>query len=312
MLWKAIKDTLYINPFQVHRLVTHEDGIYFHAHKIFGVLGLGNFLYRMANHALYQTMGYSTSPWTFFFIMVHAMMHITSFEFLIPSRRNRTYNIIWPEMRLHSLIFAYRSIILMAILYLSWWQVIPTSVTVFARGPLVLCTMITADQVTEYYKRVAMIQHDETTMRGNPYPSYIPSQITRWYNLMYSTSQVFGTMNILCRDFGSIFLVVFPIQMAPFGMTLVKKGILTQAGWHFWYSFAIFASYWYATTMTRSATDGLEWFYMSGVFFFCISRFAFHVNKYLLWGTIIATQMWLLRTHPPFYAAIEKHGIRAW
>lgn len=309
MLWKAIKDTFYVNPFQAHRLVTHEDGDYFHAHKTFGILGLGNFLYRMGAHAVHHTMGFSTSPWTLFFIAVHAMMHVTSFEFLIPSRRNRTYNIIWPEMRWHSLIFAYRSIILMAFIYLSWLQIIPVSMTVFIRGPLVLLTMITADQVTEYYKRAAMIKNDETTMRGNPYPSYVSPIISQWYNLMYSTSQVFGTMNILCRDFGSIFLVVFPIQMAPFGMTLVKKGILTQAGWHLWYSFAIFSSYWYARTMERSDTDGIEWFYTSSVAFFVLGRFVFRRSKYLLWGTIIATQMVLLRTNPMFYEAIEKHGV---
>lgn len=309
MFVQAFKDTLYFNPFQVHRLVTHEDGDFFHAHKIFGILGLGNFFYRIGSQALYRTHGYTKSIWTLFFIGVHAMMHISSFEFLIPSRRNRVYNIIWPEMRWHSLVFAYRSLILMMVLYLSWLDYIPAIATVYIRGPLVFLTMMTADQITEYYKSTEKtLKEDETTMRSNPYPSYVPTQLSRWYNLMYSTSQVFGTINILCRDMGSIFLVVFPIQIAPFGMTLVKKGLITQAGWHLWYSFAIFANYWYAKSIERH-TQSLEWFYIAATLFFCTGRFAFRLNKYMLWGIVILTQMYLLKTLPEFYDAIAIHGI---
>ena len=308
VMHQILTDTLYINPTQAHRLVTHEDGHFFHAHKIFGILGLGHFAYRIINHAWYGTMNFNTSAWTFFFILVHAMMHVTSFQFLIPSRRNRTYNIIWPEMRWHSLIFAYRSLILMSMLYFSWLSILPIPATVYLRGPLVLLTMVTADQITEYYKRIDAIKESETTMRTNPYPSYVSPQLSRWYNLMYSTSQVFGSMNILCRDVGSVFLVLVPIQIAPFGMTLVKKGIITQAGWHFWYSLAIFVSYWYATTMERSNASGLEQFYIAGVLSFCIGRFALRMNKYVLWTIIIATQMYLLRSNARFYDAIATHA----
>jgi hypothetical protein len=308
-MFSALKDTVYINPYQAHRLVTHEDGHFFHAHKIFGILGLGNYVYRIASHALYGTMFYDTSFWTLAMIAIHAMMHVTSFQFLIPARRNRVYNIIWPEMRWHSLVFAYRSLFMMTVLWFAWIGVIPSYVTPWIRGPLVLATMALADNITSYYTRMDAIKETETTMRSNPYPSYVNPSWTRWYNLMYSTSQVFGTMNILCRDMGSIFLVVLPIQIAPFGMTLVKKGVITQAGWHLWYSFAIFANYWYATTMQRSNTDGLETFYTMGVLMFALGRFKFRENKYALWGSIIAAQWYLFLHRPDFFAAIESHAI---
>ena len=307
-MFAALKDTFYVNPSQIHRLVTHEDGHFFHAHKIFGLIGLGNYLYRMASQAFWGTMSYDASMWTPMFIMVHAMMHVTSFQFLIPSRRNRVYNIIWPEMRWHSLVFAYRSLLMMSILWFAWIGVIPKNMTPWIRGPVVLATMALADQITSYYTKIDAIKETETTMRSNPYPSYIDPAWARAYNIMYSTSQVLGTMNILCRDMGSIFLVVLPIQIAPFGMTLVKKGVITQAGWHLWYSFAIFANYWYAKTMQRSTTDGLENFYTASVIFFTLGRFGLRRNKYILWGTIIAIQWYLLLRCPDFFAAIEDHA----
>lgn len=305
---RAIKDTLYLNPYQVHRLVTHEDGIFFHAHKFFGVIGLANFIYRIGAHAVYGSMGYDASVWTLAFIMVHAMMHVTSFEFIIPSRRNRVYNIIWPEMRWHSLVFAYRSLVLMTLLWFAWVGTIPSHLTPWLRGPLVMTTMVVADIITSHYKKIDAIKDSETTMRSNPYPSYVHPSLVRIYNLMYSTSQVLGTMNILCRDIGSAFLIVLPIQIAPFGMTLVKKGVITQAGWHMWYSLAIFANFWYAKTITRSDTDGVELFYNMCVIFFTLGRFGLRLNKYALWGTIIAMQWYLFMLRPDFFSAIESHA----
>lgn len=305
---QSMKDMLYVNFGQVHRLVTHEDGHFFHAHKVFGVLGLMNFLYRIWNHAVYGDMNYSMSGWTILCIFVHAMMHVTSFEFLIPSRRNRTYNIIWPEMRWHSLVFAYRSLVMMSLLWLSWNGIVSEHLTVWARGPLVIATMLLADTITAHYKRTETLRESETTMRTNPYPSYVHPAVSRMYNLMYSASQVLGTMNILCRDIGSVFLVVFPIQIAPFGMTLVKKGILTQAGWHFWYSIAIFANYWYAKTMVRANDNSLETFYTVSAIFFIIGRFGLNINKYALWCTVIAMQWYLLSIRSDFYQALMDHA----
>lgn len=304
-----IRDIAYVNAKQIRRLVTHEDGEFFHAHKVFGVMSLGNYIYRLASQAIFGTMFFDTSYWTLASIFVHAMMHVTSFQFLIPSRRNRVYNIIWPEMRWHSLVFAYRSLLMMCVLWSAWIGMIPTYVTPWIRGPLVLATMALADSITSYYILMDAITETDTTMRTNPYPSYISTAFARMYNLMYSTSQVFGTMNILCRDMGSIFLIILPIQIAPFGMTLVKKGIITQAGWHLWYSLAIFANYWYATTMKRSDIAGLETFYITGMLFFTTGRFIFHKNKYALWGTIIAMQWYLFLQRPEFFAAIEAHAV---
>lgn len=303
---KLIKDSFYFNPFQAHRLVTHEDGRFMHLHKIFGTLSLGNFVYRLYMVARYKTMFFDSSLWTAFWIFVHTMMHVTSFEFILPNRRNKTYNIIWPEMRWHSLIFAYRSIVMMVAIWLSWNGYISQDVSVYLRGPVVILTMVLADMTTTYYKVNNAIKEDETTMRTNPYPNYVSSSISRVYNLFYSTSQVFATANILYRDINAMFLIIFAIQIAPFAMTLVKKGIINQAGWHWWYSIAIWSSYWYAIITPNDATYV---YYHTSVVAFCVCRFLLRMNKYMLWSAAIALQWYMFATNPDVYNAVARHSI---
>lgn len=296
----VLKETFHFNIFQWHRLVTHEDGQIMHLHKVFGLLGLGNYIYRTYALVRYQNMFFDSSLWTLFWIGVHAMMHVSSFAFHLPQRRNRVYNIIWPEMRWHSMIFAYRSLIMMFLLWSSWNGMVSETLAVYARGPLVLLTMATADQVTAYYKKKDQIK-DETTMRSNPYPHFVSEMITYAYNLFYSTSQIFGTANVLYRDMNAIFMVVLPIQIAPLGMTLVKKGIINQAGWHWWYSIAIFANYFNALMTPNDASHN---YYLMSVVIFCICRFRFNMNKYILWSFIIAAQWYLFATNTDVYQAV--------
>jgi hypothetical protein len=136
--------------------------------------------------------------------------------------------------------------------------------------------MIAADSVTRYYKR------SDTTMRDNPWPAYIPRWYARTHNLFYSISQIFATLNMLFRNNERVFLSLIPIQTAPFCMTLVKKGIINQAGWHFWYTVALLINYWYSLAYKE---NGVAIKYMA---LFCIvSRFGFRMNKYFMWLCVL-------------------------
>ena len=258
-----IRDSLYFNPQQLHRLVTHEDGNFFHLHKISGALVLFNFIYRSWNWYTTGTLGFDSSYSTLFWIFAHMFLHVTSFEFHLSKKRNMTYNIIWPEMRWHSMIFAYRSLFIMLS---SWFD------THYLRGPIVILTMIAADLVTSYYK------NEKTTMRGNPYPNYVDKNFIKVHNLFYSISQIFATMNMLFRGNDLVFLALIPIQTAPFCMTLVKKGIINQMGWHFYYTVALLVNYYYAFC------DGIHVNTMKiMICMVIIGRFYMGLNKYLLW-----------------------------
>ena len=278
---------------QMHRLFTHEDAAFFHAHKILGVMVLGHFWYRLILVWKYGHMFFGPDPSTLFWIIVHASLHVTSFQFNIPKRRNRVYNIIWPEMRWHTAIFAWRSLALMLAMWLAERGVVHASIlgAVVFRGALVLITMACADVAT-FVHGTNTIQ--STTMRGNPYPRYASPAFITWNNLFYSASQVLATLNILSKTKMEVpFMILLPIQTAPLGMTLVKKGIITQAGWHLGYTLALLTNYVHAfiNPGTQLIPRYMYWSVFMG---FSLLRFRYRVNKYILWGCgiIILTCMY--------------------
>lgn len=256
---------------QIHRLFTHEDRHIMHMHKTLGGLVLGHIFYRMYLIMKLGDSGLSQSSWTPFWMGIHALLHASSFQFRLPEKRNRTYNIIWPEFRLHSMIFAYRSIIAVM---LSWLG------TRAFRGSLVVGTMVAADVVSNWYGQ-------DTTMRANPYPTGTSQEFILWHNRFYSASQFGATMLVMFRGADSAFLTLLPIQTAPFLMTLVKKGILNQAEWHLWYTAALLVNWIYAVFAPGNDGNSISMLMYVTIFFGAtIARLHYRVNKYAIWATV--------------------------
>ena len=274
---QVVLDSFYLNFKQVHRLFTHEDGIYYHIHKILGFIILGHFGYRIINIFRYGNLGFNDSNEILGWIILHALLHITSFQFIISNRRNKVYNIIWPEMRWHSLIFAYRSLLSILVIWLGNNGIISSIQTHIIRCLLVIMTMISADYVTNIYK-------GEPTMRENPYPSYVSKYFIQFHNLFYSISQVYATLNIIIRGYDEIFLTLVAIQTAPFCMTLVKKGLLRPLGWHVYYTLALGINYYYGRQHGYNDLISPKLI----VLFFVMLRFRCNVNKYILWTIIMS------------------------
>jgi hypothetical protein len=277
-----MQDALYVNVAQAHRLVTHEDGKYAHAHKIVGSLVLGHFIYRLWHWAVTGDLGFTNDPTLLMWIGIHALLHVTSFQFILPPRRNMVYNIIWPEMRWHTMIFAYRALAVMFCIWLHERGFISHAVCVSARCGIVIATMLIGDTVTRIFKS------NTKTMRNNPYPAYVPATVSKVHNMFYSASQIFGTFNMMYRGYDLVFLTLIPIQTAPFCMTLVKKGIINQMGWHLYYTIAVLFSYLYAGL--RYYTDS-NYTYIA--FPVMLLRFGLNVNKYILWGAAIVQHLYL-------------------
>jgi hypothetical protein len=341
---------------QAHRLVTREDGRFLHAHKVLGVLALAHFGWRLWLWTSSHSMGFDgASGWTLAAAGLHVALVASSFEFHIPRRRNRVYNVIWPEMRWHTAIFSLRSALAMVLIWLAdtgrvaaaaracevaWSQAgtwmhsgihsviaatvatalpgyVPGSLSAalshvlpaadpealllaLGRYAIVVATMAAADAATRAYQGdVGDREGDEgregrgvssRTMRGNPYPPGYPEAARVATNLFYSFSQVGATLGILTsRNVGTAFLMLLPIQLAPLLMTLVKKGIMRQGGWHLWYALALLLNYVYSayseTSACASVSATAASFSATAVvpLAFSILRFGFGVDKYLLW-----------------------------
>jgi hypothetical protein len=100
------------------QLTTKEDGI--HVHKVLGVLALCSFLWRVPQFGA-NDMGFAThAEWTLPTLFLHLCLNLSSFEFRIPAKRIRSDGgRMWPEYRLHSLVFVLRTLGCIAI---NWYE----------------------------------------------------------------------------------------------------------------------------------------------------------------------------------------------
>ena len=256
--------------------VSKEESRYYHVHKILGVCCLSHYIYRFCLWG--SDLGFGREPVWFLWALcgMHTLLSSTSLLFHIPSNRVQSGPMIWPEFRIHSIIFAYRSLAAMALVLADLSTPVTRTLALFA-------TLIAADLSTAYYKMLAPT--DDTTMRGMPFPAYVGRRTRDAVNLFYSTCQVFATLTLLYSpELAPAFLILFPIQIAAFLMTCVRKSIITSAAWHGYYTAALCLNYVHGMAWKRA--DEPDWSFWACGVLFCLARFQFRANKYVLWGLI--------------------------
>jgi hypothetical protein len=127
-------------------------------------------------------------------------------------------------------------------------------------------------------------------MRGNAYPNGWP---TAFMNRFYSASQIGATLNMIFDNEEAMFLTVLPIQIAPFLMTLEKKGLLSQGGWHIYYTLSLFVNFYWNARCGQVETvykKMVFWFFVSSIF---VGRVHYNINKYVLWAFPAALQIFV-------------------
>lgn len=282
------KDLTIVRIGNVLKLFTKEDGHYFHFHKIVGLSCLAHYIYRGYLVVTTGSMGFDDSWFTLYCILLHMLLHLSSFIFKISNVRNASAPIIYPEARWHSMIFGYRSFILMIIMWFSRRNnlVYP----LYIRGFVVLVTMALADYVTAYYKNIG------TVMRGMPISEYISADLKKQLDNFYAICQFLATMQmIFSYNLDSVFIVAFPIQISMFLMTLVRKSIITSGGWHFYYTMSLLTNV--ALNLHSRVYNPIPWsagYVLPTVIAVTLARFYLHkyINKYVVW-----TAVWLLNLY---------------
>ena len=135
----------------------------FHTHKILGFSALASFIYRFC-HVGERDGNFGPSYGTLLFIFHHWLLSASSFVFKIPQRRIRDGGFrIWPEYRIHSLVFASRSL---ACMMLVWFEQTTTPEHPWHIVDLliVLGTMAAAD-----YGSKSQGEHKSNSIRGTSY-----------------------------------------------------------------------------------------------------------------------------------------------
>jgi hypothetical protein len=257
------------------KLITHEDPYYLH--KFLGLSCLFNYGYQY-----YMYFRYSNPILNIYTLLPHFLLHYSSFIFKVLEKRlveTRMTMFIWKEVRLHSLIFAYRACL--SILFTDYCQIIT------------LLAMISADIVTNNYGTLGV-----SSIRGQQNKFGKRSMMKELAGAFFSISQMGATI-ITSGIFQPnpskilIFSTLPPIQTAAFGMTLIRKNIINKNTWSIIYSIELFFTYyiWY------KECHNLHIIPLS-VLIYLLRRVGF--SKYIIWSNafiihnLYYNQKWLI------------------
>lgn len=309
------------NKTKISKLVTHEDK--FHIHKIMGLVSLLNYFY-LGFDCFYSgaqaTITLRSVDTKFIGLTwLHSILSLSALQFLIPRTRTGIMPMIWQEFRAHSIIFAVRSFLIINLLYflnlgfldmhhhhhqvntnpnpnpnpnvvLEQGPGVNIAANMVVRGMAVLVAMKLADISTHFLRE----NRKETTTATMPYWSDCSPRLQSAIKYFYTHSQFMATAVCLFSDIPYILAVAFPIQIASFLMTLVRKNIISA----FWYH-ALYASSLLSVYAINARDPALYPISAVGVFLIYV-RVNLKLNKYVLW-TMVAVIGGLLR-----YAAVSN------
>lgn len=200
----------------------------------------------------------------YYLMFAHILLSYSSLFFKISNMRHKSLNIIYPELRLHSILFATRSFICYMLSYYNYSY----------KYKMVTCilTMILADLIS--YN----LNSKTTTIRNLPGCKDETPKEKLIVSRMYAESQAAATL-FMIYNIETAFLPMFAIQIAAFLMTLVKKGFINNNMSRLIYSLALWINIPLMTTLT---------FFQNAIFILCILIFKYmrikhNLSKYRVW-----------------------------
>jgi hypothetical protein len=208
-------------------LFTHEDK--FNAHKTLGFSCLLSYAYRFSQ-AGERDMGFSSSYGSLFCILLHMTLSVSSLIFRIPSKRTLSMYRIWPEYRLHSIIFAWRVLLTM----LQFWVEGKFGLEpqyAFNTATMVICFMASD------YATYSVGDNASRSIRDLDVPPVV--------QFAFSWLQFHMTFNVIfsVRRYSSFFIYVWIIQLNAFLMTLQRKNLCPSAILYSVYAFMLTFGY---------------------------------------------------------------------
>lgn len=249
-------------------LFTDHDSL--HIHKILGVSCLAHYGYRIYCKLKFGNMFFESSPLVLYATpIIHLSLSLSSFLFHVPKYRFSSKVIIWKELQLHNIIFISRSVSVMLHILLANPKY--TMFYYFTRMSIVMIHHYLADFVSFVYQ-----VDNKTTTRDIPYDNTnrLISYVNKKY---YAASQLAAISNLLLtKNYEGPFIIMFPIHLSTFLMTLVRKNIITNSQWHILYGLSLAVPIGLHYKMLTPSNDK---FYLS--IMFVLARLTFNMNKYV-------------------------------
>jgi hypothetical protein len=244
------------------QLFTHHDR--YHLHKVLGFGCLFNFFLRiywlLANGSMYI---YADARYSLLIPVAHLTLSLSSLIFQVPLTRLNSKIIIWKELQLHNMVFTSRSAIVMIYSIVCIRNDITMSnkhyyLYLIGKFALIIAHHLLADYITAKYNT-----NDKTTTRDINWEN-IPDNVKRGLKQYYAICQILAINSLILTDndrtgsgvMEAAFLVMFPIQLSTFLMTLVRKSIITNIYWHVFYSLSLVSPFFLIINTLRSDSSG--------------------------------------------------------
>jgi len=263
-------------------LFTHHDK--YNLHKILGFFCLSHYFIRIYYLIIYGTMFLNyDSKYTLATPFIHLLLSVSSFIFHVPKNRFDSKIIIWKELQLHNIIFTSRSAVLM-IYWLLFNIYDPNDkyydLHLISRLLLIVSHHYIADKISLKYN-----VKNKTTTRDINWDN-ISDNNKKYIKKYYAICQLFAINALLLSEsdrtgktfLESAFLIMFPIQLSAFLMTLVRKNIISNIWWHIFYSISLTIPYFITINNSNSLDKVKIILSISSV----ILRLSFNFNKYFL------------------------------
>lgn len=195
------------------RLFTKEDKLNFH--KTLGICCLISYIVRFSRVGP-RDMGFGDTTATIASIFLHLTLSVSSLVFRIPMKRIASGYRIWPEYRIHSIVFACRSL---ACMLLTWLEIhYGREPNYHANAAIVLGTIAAADLGSRAMGPTGSAGRSSTIQDLDAGPA------TRFF---FSAMQFHATMGCMLgvRRYSTQFVYVWIIQLNAFLMTLRRKNL---------------------------------------------------------------------------------------
>ncbi len=218
-------------------LITHHDP--YHIHAILGLIVLLSFLTRIINIIIFGTAFPDSESKIFSCccILSHGILPLSSLFLPIPAKRNFSSPMIWPEFRLHSIIFGLRHVIATLMEITDSWPKL-LWLNILCKTCLVISVVLLAKLISKLYGDT-----DLRTTNSMPYPSSISEEKQKGVKYNYRIAQFYATVYSVLGDATCAFIPLLGIQSAPFLMTLVRKNIISAIWYHRIYSLTLYVPY---------------------------------------------------------------------
>lgn len=251
------------------KLFTSEDA--FNLHKTLGIFCLLHFIFRFAQVGE-TDMGFNTSLATLMSIAAHTLLSVSSLIFKIPSKRIASGYRIWPEYRLHSIVFALRSLSMMLIIWLerkNEWE--PQHLW---NAGIVFATLALADAASWYVG---------PNGRSNTIREVEAPPLMRY---AFSVMQFHATMGVMLgvRRFSTQFIYVWIIQLNAFLMTLRRKNLAPHMA--LVSTYGVMLAFGFVVCSYEANTIGAFLMVNTLGNTAAVVRLGLRVNKYVLWTSI--------------------------